>query len=311
MKILRRLLGPLLAAASLPLMAPHAEAQSLRGSRASVDRMYRHAVDHGIYFYKTGDGIRTAAREGRFVRLTGNADYALSRVSYPYVRPATLTFVERLAAQYRAACGERLVVTSGARPRSMRLLNGVDRSVHPTGIAVDLRRSTNRRCASWLRRTLLDLEAGGVLEATEEHSPPHFHVAVYPTPYSRYVQARGASVRVATASAQPGGTYRVRRGDSLWGIARRHSMTVDELKAANGLSSSLLREGQELVIRPAGGPVQVAAAEQEDVSYRVKRGDSLWGIARRHSLTVDELKAANGLSSSFLREGQQLVIPAR
>lgn len=311
MKILRRLLVPLLAALSLPVVSSSLQAQSLQGSRASVDRMYRHAVDHGIYFYKTGDGIRTAAREGRFVRLTGNADYALSGVSYPYVRPATHTFVERLAAQYRATCGERLVVTSGARPRSMRLLNGVDRSVHPTGIAVDLRRSRNARCASWLRRTLLELEAAGVLEATEERSPPHFHVAVFPTPYSRYVQARGATVRTVAAAAPAGGTYRVRRGDSLWGIARRHSVTVEELKAANGLSSSFIRVGQELVIRRGAEPAQAAAPQRADSSYRVRRGDSLWGIARRHSLTVDELKAANGLRSSFLREGQDLVIPAR
>lgn len=312
MKTLVPLLAPLLAVLSLPVLSSDAHAQSLRGSRASVDRMHRHAVDHGIYFYKTGDGIRTAAREGRFVQLTGNAHYMLSRVSYPYVRPATATFVERLAAQYHAACGERLVVTSGARPKSMRLLNGVDRSVHPTGIAVDLRRPASSRCATWLRRTLLQLEAAGVVEATEERSPPHFHVAVYPAPYNRYVQARGGSVRVAAVVTPSSGTYRVRRGDSLWGIARRHSITVDELKAANGLSSSFLREGQELVIQPRGVSTQVTtAAASAGGSYRVRRGDSLWGIARRHSTTVDELKAANGLSSSFLREGQDLVIPAR
>lgn len=244
----RRLVLVLLALSLLPGLAPGAASQSLRGSRASVDRMYRHAVDNGIYFYKTGDGLRTAAREGRFARLSPNADYTLSGVSYPFVRPSTLTFVERLAAQHRAACGERLVVTSAARPKSMRLLNGASRSVHPAGIAVDLRRPTNSRCAGWLRRTLLQLERNGVVEATEERSPPHFHVAVFPDPYVRYVRARGGAVRVAAATAESGGSYRVRRGDSLWGIARRHSVTVDQLKAANGMSSSLLREGQSLRI---------------------------------------------------------------
>jgi hypothetical protein len=233
-------------------LAVPANAQSLSGSRASIDRMYSHAAGNGIYFYKTGDGIRRAAAEGTFERLGGNANYVTHNVSYPYVRPATRTFVERLAAQYRGACGERLVVTSAARPQSMRLLNGADRSVHPAGIAVDLRRPSNSRCLSWLRTTLIQLERAGVIEATEERRPPHFHVAVFPAPYGRHVQGRGGDVRVATASAPAAvvadGAYRVRQGDSLWGIARRHQTTVDQLKAANGLSSAYIQIGQNLVI---------------------------------------------------------------
>ncbi|HEX6927058.1 MAG TPA: DUF5715 family protein [Longimicrobiaceae bacterium] len=217
-------------------------AQSLRGSTDSIDRMYVHAVENGIYFYKTGDGIRRAGKEGRFVRLSGNANYTTSGVSYPYARPETRVFVERLAAQFRSACGERLVVTSAARPKSMRLFNSVRKSVHPTGMAIDLRKPRKRSCLSWLRRTLLTLEERGVIEATEEHHPPHFHVAVYPAPYARYVAARGGP-RLAS-----GTEYRVRRGDSLWGIARRHDTTVDALMAANDLNSSRILPGQTLTI---------------------------------------------------------------
>lgn len=217
-------------------------AQSLRGSTSSVNRMYQHAVANDIYFYKTGDGIRRAGSAGRFVRLGGNSNYATSGVSYPYVRPETRTFVQRLAAQYRAACGERLIVTSASRPQSMRLFNSVRKSVHPTGMAIDLRKSSRTSCRNWLRRTLLSLERSGVLEATEENNPPHFHVAVFPSPYARYVAARGGPTY---ASAD---NYRVRKGDSLWTIARRHDTTVDRLKAANGLSSSRLLPGQELKI---------------------------------------------------------------
>ena len=216
------------------------QGQSLRGSPASVDRMYDHAVDNGIYFYKTGDGIKRAAEEGRLVRLGGNADYTTHAVSYPYVKKETQLFVHRLASQYRNACGEQLVVTSAARPQSMRLFNSVRKSVHPTGIAIDLRRPRNSKCLAWLRRTLLSLERSGVIEATEERNPPHFHVAVFPNPYARYVAARGGPT---LASAEQ---YEVRRGDSLWGIARRHETTVDALMAANGLSSSRIVAGQKL-----------------------------------------------------------------
>lgn len=240
-----------------------AAAQSLRGSTSSVDVMYRQAVSHDLHFYQTSAGIRRAADRGDFVRLGGNVDYALGSVSHPYVLPITRTFIHRLAAQYRLRCGERLVVTSGARPRSMRLSNSVSRSVHPTGMAVDLRKPTNPQCLRWLRETLAYLDAQGVVEAIEESRPPHFHVAVFPTPYHRYVQS-GVPTRIASAASAPAGpgssaseppsqgddsrTYRVRRGDSLWSIARRSRVTVDELKNANALQSSRITAGQVLVL---------------------------------------------------------------
>lgn len=244
--------------------AASGEAQSLRGSTTSVDLMYRQAVSHDLHFYQTSDGIRRAATRGDFVRLTGNGDYALGSVSHPYVLSITRTFIHRLAAQYRAQCGERLVVTSAARPKTMRLANGASRSVHPTGMAVDLRKPTNGRCLTWLRSTLAYLDAQGVIDAIEERSPPHFHVAVFPAPYRGYLQGapatRVASASIATRALESGAsaviavdaagnrTYRVRQGDSLWSIARRSQVTVDELKSANSLQSSRIVAGQVLIL---------------------------------------------------------------
>ena len=226
-----------------------AAAQSLRGSPASINRMYREALGHELYFYKTSDGLRKAENIGKFVRLSGNDDYRLASVSHPYVLPSTQTFVTRLAAQYRAACGEKLVVTSAARPKSYRLRNSVSKTVHPTGMAIDLRRPTKGRCLSWLRETLLHLEGAKVIEATEERNPPHFHVAVFPTSYTRYVQGRGGEVKMAASDEAP--TYRVRRGDTLWSIARRHGTSVERLKVTNSIRSSRIVAGQTLVI-PGG-----------------------------------------------------------
>ena len=186
----------LLTGAALP-----ADAQSLRGSRASVRRMHRYATAHQLHFHRTSRGIRSAGAEGRLVRLRATRDVALHDVSHPYARPATALFLERLAAQYRAACGERLVVTSGTRPLSVRLPNGSARSVHPTGMAVDVRRPRGQ-CLVWLRRTLLSLERQGVLDATEERRPPHFHVAVFAAPYRRYLARRGVSVSARPRAAR-------------------------------------------------------------------------------------------------------------
>lgn len=246
--------------AVLALWAVPSAAQSLRGSRASIDRMYNHARANDITFYRSGTGVRGAAREGDLVRMSGNGDYRLHGVSYPYALSATRTFVQRLAAQYRDVCGEKLVITSGVRPTSLRLTNSTDRSVHPTGMAIDIRKPRGGRCLTWLRETLLHLEGQGVIEATEERRPPHFHVAVYPAPYRRYVnnggggssgETRTASRSRSSSSSSPRAsrtTYRVRSGDSLWEIARRHDTTVDRLRAANDMRSNRIVAGQVLVI---------------------------------------------------------------
>jgi len=185
----------LLAGAGLctTVLAKPCVGQSLRGSRASVNRMYYQARAEKLAFYETARGIRNAVSRGQLVELVPNENVQLHQVAYPYVRPTTRTFVQRLAEQYRDACGEPLEITSAVRPATRQPANSVARSVHPTGMAVDLHKSDDAACLEWLRSRLRELESHGVLEATEEFSPPHFHVAVYPSPYRRYLAARSES----------------------------------------------------------------------------------------------------------------------
>lgn len=183
------------AAALLPALVPGDVAgQSLRGSRASVDLAYNRAVARGLHFYQTSNGILAAAERGRFVRLGGNENYGLHPFveELPYVKPATRMFVERLSAQYRRACGERLIVTSAIRPTRRQPPNASPRSVHPTGMAIDLRKPQGQ-CLTWLRSTLISLEKKGVIDATEEFRPPHFHVVVFTDRYESYVERMTAT----------------------------------------------------------------------------------------------------------------------
>ena len=215
--------------------------------------MYRHARAERLPFYETAAGVRRAVRSHRLVRLTPDSSVVLHRVSYPFVRPATRTFVQRLAKQYLAACETPLVVTSAARPATRQPANSTARSVHPTGMAVDLRKPQVSACLRWLRSTLLELEDAGLLEATEERSPAHFHVAVYPTPYTRYVAARvKAENRAAVPAVASQTTYTVRAGDTLWDIAREYHTTVDALTSANELRGAAIQPGEELAIPPGG-----------------------------------------------------------
>ena len=181
-----------LIAASLVALPEPGAAQSLRGSHASVSLMYRRAMRGGLDFYETTSDVKRAVVRGELVRLSGNAHYRLADIGMPYVRPETKAFVLGLAADYHRACGAPLVITSATRPISRRLANSSELSVHPTGMAVDLRKPAGR-CRAWLRRRLLAAERRGAIEATEERHPPHFHVAVLPSRYERVAAARSKS----------------------------------------------------------------------------------------------------------------------
>lgn len=93
--------------------------------------------------------------------------------------------------------------------------------------------------------------------------------------------------------------YRVVKGDSLWSIAQRFGVTVDDIINLNNLSTINLQIGDELKI-----PVTNIGK-----TYTVKSGDSLWSIARENNTTVDNLKSANNLTSNLLTIGQVLIIP--
>jgi len=250
-----------LAASALLLMsavsATTSFAQSLAGSKSSMVRQNRQANQHDYTFLRTSSQVREFVRQGRLVRLSGNGNYRVVDVSFPYARTEVKTFIERLGSQYRDACGEPLVVTSLTRPANRQPRNSSPLSVHPTGMAADLRASSRPACRAFLEKTLLTLEARGVLEATRERRPPHYHVSLYPKPYARYLAGKGVGVQIASNSGSRRGTaaeavngkrYRVGRGDSLWTIAKRHNTSVTSLKKANGISSSRLKPGQMLEI---------------------------------------------------------------
>jgi LysM repeat protein len=99
-----------------------------------------------------------------------------------------------------------------------------------------------------MESTLLYLEAAGVLEATRERRPSHYHVAVFPEPYAAYVSDVSASAVSGSRVTVPS-RYMVREGDSLWTIARRHGTTVPKLRAANDIRGSRIYAGQLLAVQ--------------------------------------------------------------
>jgi len=116
---------------------------------------------------------------------------------------------------------------------------------------------------------------------------------------------------VAVAAPKPpaaiASSYTVKGGDSLWSIAHAHNISSRDLLAWNGLApNSVIRPGQILKFETHTS----AASEKDNISnYEVKRGDSLYNIARQFRVQVKDLLAWNDLNSrATIRPGQQLKI---
>lgn len=94
-------------------------------------------------------------------------------------------------------------------------------------------------------------------------------------------------------------TYTVQKGDSLYSIARKYNTTIDRIKELNNLNTNLLGVGQILLI---------PTSTNLETTYTVKKGDSLYSIAKKYNTTVDNLKQLNNLSSNLLSIGQILIV---
>ncbi|MBO8169630.1 MAG: cell wall hydrolase [Thermoanaerobacteraceae bacterium] len=96
--------------------------------------------------------------------------------------------------------------------------------------------------------------------------------------------------------------YVVKKGDSLWAIAQKYSMTVAELKRINGLTTNIIYPNQVL---------KVAMPSSSGNYYLVKPGDNLWKIGRRFGTSIAILKSINNLTGNIIYPNQRLKLPSR
>lgn len=124
--------------------------------------------------------------------------------------------------------------------------------------------------------------------------------------YEDYGEAVVRAIAIYTKNdyvpTSKGDYYTVKKGDSLYSIARLYDVSVADLKIANKLTSNVLSIGQVLKIPDI--------VEKSDTSvYYVKKGDSLYGIAKSYGVSVEDIKKLNNLSNNNLSIGQELLIP--
>ncbi|GLB59047.1 LysM peptidoglycan-binding and 3D domain-containing protein [Cytobacillus sp. NCCP-133] len=87
----------------------------------------------------------------------------------------------------------------------------------------------------------------------------------------------------------------VNKGDTLWSIAQKHEVSVEDIKTWNGLSSNLIHPNDKLEVSP-------------EKIYIVESGDTLWSIAQTYGVEVEYLKKWNQLNSDIIKPGLELII---
>ncbi len=112
--------------------------------------------------------------------------------------------------------------------------------------------------------------------------------------------------------------YTVKSGDALGLIASKNGLTLSEIKSLNGLKSNTIHTGQKLVVKLSEKPIKEVAEgtvekpktiiEGINTIYVVKSGDILGSIATKNSITLEQIKDWNNLSSNNIFVGQRLVV---
>jgi len=129
--------------------------------------------------------------------------------------------------------------------------------------------------------------------------------------------SNGSTVDVAGPAFE---TYTVKKGDSLWAIAKRYDVSVNELYSANDLNkNSVIKVGQQIQIPVDGASMTVETVSPDSYqptslnmsteTYTVRGGDSLSKIAKQFGTSVQAIKATNNKTTDVIRIGEVLTIP--
>ncbi len=105
--------------------------------------------------------------------------------------------------------------------------------------------------------------------------------------------------------------YKVKQGDNLARISKKFGVSVEALKETNNLQSDALKPRQLLLI-PKSQKTKVVKSKKSTpavtASYVVKKGDSLYAIARKTGVSISALREMNHIRGSRLRPGQRLIL---
>ena len=140
-------------------------------------------------------------------------------------------------------------------------------------------------------------------ESAGEETPTS--VAIVPVPQTETVDRDAASFKPLTRAKR---SYVVQPGDTYYSIAVEYGVPAYAIFAINGGQTEAL-EPYESIWIPDTDPITSYSESDEDQTYAVRRGDTLYGIARKTGTTVQRLKEVNQLTENTVRVGQVITIP--
>jgi peptidoglycan DL-endopeptidase LytE len=104
-------------------------------------------------------------------------------------------------------------------------------------------------------------------------------------------------------------SHKVRKKETLYSLARKYRVSVDDLKSSNNIVKNSIKPGDVLVIPPHSVEAEPkTAARSKEANYRIRKGDTLARIAKKSGTTVAELQRLNGLKKARVKPGQFIVL---
>ncbi|HLQ40098.1 MAG TPA: LysM peptidoglycan-binding domain-containing protein [Tetragenococcus sp.] len=119
------------------------------------------------------------------------------------------------------------------------------------------------------------------------------------------------------------GTYTVKSGDSVWLIANKYGISMDQLRSWNNIKNNFIYPGQKLKVsaakktssssankKPTTASAKKTTAKKttKTASYTVKSGDSVWLIANKYGISMDQLRSWNNIKNNLIYPGQKLKV---
>lgn len=100
--------------------------------------------------------------------------------------------------------------------------------------------------------------------------------------------------------------YTVKAGESVWSVANKHNITMDQLIEWNNIKNNFIYPDQQVIVKK--GTTQTATPQKDQKTYTVKAGESVWGVADSHGITMQQLIEWNNIKNNFIYPGQTLIV---